>query len=233
MGIITDVVTVLHPAAEDVAEPQRLAPRLSSLQGMTVGLIDNHKRNANIYLEALGHLLQERYGVSQVVTDKRDQAKLNRRVSSGELRRVRTGLLVHSAFPPSWRQDLWLGVLGAGDGAAVDGEAADLCGEALDGASRCADLIRRLLAFARRQPLHPERTNVNALVANIIQLLGRTLGEDITGAATVNREVIHGLRDPRQPEGGLIGLGGSPVRGGRSRRASGFIDGVEANSACV
>jgi hypothetical protein len=68
MGITTDVVTVLHPAAEDVAEPQRLAPRLSSLQGMTVGLIDNHKRNANVYLEELGRLLQERYGVSQVVT---------------------------------------------------------------------------------------------------------------------------------------------------------------------
>ena len=68
MGITTDVVTVLHPAAEDVAETKRLAPRLSSLQGMTVGLIDNHKRNADIYLEALGRLLQERYGVSQVVT---------------------------------------------------------------------------------------------------------------------------------------------------------------------
>jgi hypothetical protein len=68
MGNTTDVVTVLHPAAEDVAEPQRLAPRLSSLQGRTVGLIDNHKRNANVYLEALGHLLQDRYGVLQVVT---------------------------------------------------------------------------------------------------------------------------------------------------------------------
>jgi hypothetical protein len=68
MGITTNVVTVLHPATEDVAEPQRLAPRLSSLQGMTVGLIDNHKRNADIYLEELGRLLQERYGVSQVVT---------------------------------------------------------------------------------------------------------------------------------------------------------------------
>jgi hypothetical protein len=68
MGVTTDVVTVLHPAAEDVAEPQRLAPLLSSLQGTTVGLIDNHKRNANVYLEELGYLLQERYGVSQVVT---------------------------------------------------------------------------------------------------------------------------------------------------------------------
>ncbi len=57
MAITTDVVSVCHPAAEDVAEPQRLAPRLPGLQGTTVGLIDNRKRNANVYLEALGHLL--------------------------------------------------------------------------------------------------------------------------------------------------------------------------------
>jgi hypothetical protein len=68
MDTTTDVITVLHPAAEDVAEPQRLAPRLASLQGMTVGFIDNHKRNANVYIEELGRLLQEGYGVSRVVT---------------------------------------------------------------------------------------------------------------------------------------------------------------------
>ena len=68
MGSTTDIVTVLHPAAEDVAETQRLAPRLARLQGTTVGLIDNHKRNADVYLEALGRLLQEGYGVTRVVT---------------------------------------------------------------------------------------------------------------------------------------------------------------------
>jgi hypothetical protein len=68
MAITIGTITVLHPAAEDVAETLGLAPRLSSLRGMTVGLIDNHKRNANVYLEALGRLLQDRYGVSQVVT---------------------------------------------------------------------------------------------------------------------------------------------------------------------
>jgi hypothetical protein len=68
MGLTTDVITVCHPAAEDVAETHRLAPRLSSLRDRTVGLIDNHKRNANVYLEELGRLLQEAYGVSRVVT---------------------------------------------------------------------------------------------------------------------------------------------------------------------
>jgi hypothetical protein len=60
MDITTDVIIVLHPAAEDVAESQRLAPRLASLQGMTVGFIDTHKRNANVYFEELGRLLHVR-----------------------------------------------------------------------------------------------------------------------------------------------------------------------------
>jgi hypothetical protein len=68
MGVVTHTITVLHPAAEDVAETHYLAPRLSNLQGTTVGLIDNHKRNANIYLEELGRLLQDNYGVARVVT---------------------------------------------------------------------------------------------------------------------------------------------------------------------
>ena len=62
------ITHVVHPAAEDVREPSRLAPRLATLQGTTLGLIDNHKRNANVYLEELGRLLQAHYGVARVVT---------------------------------------------------------------------------------------------------------------------------------------------------------------------
>ena len=46
----------------------------------------------------------------------------------------------------------------------ADPDATDLCDEARDGARRCADLIRLLLAFARRQPLQPRQTDVNELV---------------------------------------------------------------------
>jgi hypothetical protein len=45
-------------------------------------------------------------------------------VAAGTLRRRRSGLFVHTAFPSCWKQDLWLGVLGAGDRAAIDAEAA-------------------------------------------------------------------------------------------------------------
>ena len=61
-------ITVLHPAAEDTARKRVLAPRLLDLKGTTVGLIDNHKRNADVYLEELGRMLQEEYGVSKIVT---------------------------------------------------------------------------------------------------------------------------------------------------------------------
>ena len=46
-------------------------------------------------------------------------------------------------------------------------------------ALRGADLTRRLLAFARRQPLQPERTDINEVVGAIVRLLTRTLGENI------------------------------------------------------
>jgi len=66
--VATQTTTVLHPAAEDIAEKQSLAPRLAQLQGATVGLIDNHKRNSDVYLEELGSLLKHQYGVSRVIT---------------------------------------------------------------------------------------------------------------------------------------------------------------------
>ena len=46
-------------------------------------------------------------------------------------------------------------------------------------AARGADLTRHLLAFARRQPLQPRSTDVNALVIDAARLLRPTLGEQI------------------------------------------------------
>lgn len=66
--VARQATVVLHPAAEDVTEQHELAPRRPQLQGATVGLIDNHKKNANVYLEELGRQLQKVYGVSRLVT---------------------------------------------------------------------------------------------------------------------------------------------------------------------
>src|SRR6516162_9484727 len=60
-----------------------------------------------------------------------------------------------------------------------DPDVEELTCEALDAAFRGADLTRRLLAFARQQPLQPQCVDVNVLVSGITRLLSRTLGEDI------------------------------------------------------
>ena len=63
---VTNVTKVLHPAAEEISEKHALAPRLGQLKGMTVGLIDNHKKNSDVYLDELERLLKEEFGVAQV-----------------------------------------------------------------------------------------------------------------------------------------------------------------------
>jgi PAS domain S-box-containing protein len=50
---------------------------------------------------------------------------------------------------------------------------------ALDGAQRCADLTHRLLAFSRRQPLQSATIDVRALMPGLLELMRRTLGENI------------------------------------------------------
>jgi PAS domain S-box-containing protein len=82
----------------------------------------------------------------------------------------------------------------------------ELVAEALDAALRGADLTRRLLAFARRQPLQPERIAVNELVGNIVGLLQRTLGEQIPIQVDLAPDLWPVLVDPAQLESSLVNL---------------------------
>jgi hypothetical protein len=60
-----------------------------------------------------------------------------------------------------------------------DRELGVLIGEALEAASHGAELTKRLLALARRQPLQPVRVDINHVLAGTFRLLRRLLGEDI------------------------------------------------------
>jgi signal transduction histidine kinase/CheY-like chemotaxis protein len=88
----------------------------------------------------------------------------------------------------------------------TDAAASELCDEALDGAGRCADLIRRLLAFARRQPLRPERIDANALISEVTLLLGRTLGEGIMLNLVLDPALWPVTADHAQLEAALVNL---------------------------
>jgi PAS domain S-box-containing protein len=87
-----------------------------------------------------------------------------------------------------------------------DPEADELTQEAMTAALRGAELIRRLLAFARRQPLQPQHTEVNRLVGEITKLLERTLGEDITITLRLGDGVWQSVVDPAQLEASLANL---------------------------
>jgi PAS domain S-box-containing protein len=88
----------------------------------------------------------------------------------------------------------------------LSAEDRELVDEAANAAMMGADLIRRLLAFARRQPLQPERVAVNRLVGDIAELLGRTLGENIPISLNLDDEVWDVLVDPAQLEASLVNL---------------------------
>lgn len=59
----TRFVTIVHPGAEDVLPNLALAPRLSTLVGARIALIDNAKHMAGVFLGELGRELRERHGV--------------------------------------------------------------------------------------------------------------------------------------------------------------------------
>lgn len=59
-------VTIVNPAAEDVTERFALAPRVASLRGARVALIDNSKHNADLFLETLAARLVRDHGVATI-----------------------------------------------------------------------------------------------------------------------------------------------------------------------
>jgi signal transduction histidine kinase len=85
-------------------------------------------------------------------------------------------------------------------------DADELATDALGAALRGADLTRRLLAFARRQPLQPERVNVSELIEGLAKLLTRLLGEHIKVELDLAAETWPVVVDPAQLEASLTNL---------------------------
>jgi len=76
----------------------------------------------------------------------------------------------------------------------------------LDAAERGGQLTQRLLAFARRQPLEPERTDVNTRISGMRPLLERTLGDAVRVEFNLASEAWPVLIDPAQLETALLNL---------------------------
>jgi PAS domain S-box-containing protein len=104
-------------------------------------------------------------------------------------------------------------------------EAKQLVQEASEAALSGAELTRRLLAFARQQPLRPQQIETNELVANIVGLLRRTLGENIEITLDLADGLWPVVADPAQLEAAITNLATNArdamPRGGRLVIATG------------
>jgi PAS domain S-box-containing protein len=85
-------------------------------------------------------------------------------------------------------------------------QAAEMADEALAAASHGAELVRRLLAFARKQHLEPTAVDLNERLPATIALLRRTLGENIDVRAFPAPDLWSALVDPTQVDDALVNL---------------------------
>jgi two-component system, NtrC family, sensor kinase len=74
------------------------------------------------------------------------------------------------------------------------------------GAERAADLTKRLLAFSRIQALDPKTVDLNRLVSNLSDLLGRTLGETISIETVRAAGLWQVEADPTELESAILNL---------------------------
>ncbi|MBV9758806.1 MAG: PAS domain-containing protein, partial [Alphaproteobacteria bacterium] len=77
--------------------------------------------------------------------------------------------------------------------------------EAHHAAGSAADLVRQLLAFARRQPLAPKVVDVGVLTAGVAGMLRRTLGATIAVEVQFN-DTPRAVVDPNQLETAILNL---------------------------
>jgi PAS domain S-box-containing protein len=85
-------------------------------------------------------------------------------------------------------------------------KAQSLLSTALDAAESGAALIRRLLAFSRRQMLLPKATNLSELVSGMMVLMQRSLGEAIAVETAIPADLWPALIDAGQLEAAILNL---------------------------
>jgi signal transduction histidine kinase/ActR/RegA family two-component response regulator len=77
---------------------------------------------------------------------------------------------------------------------------------AMEGATRAAALTRRLLAFARSEPLLPEGVAPGVLIDGMLDLIDRSIGERITVHTDFASEPWHVWADSSQLENAILNL---------------------------
>jgi signal transduction histidine kinase/CheY-like chemotaxis protein len=85
-------------------------------------------------------------------------------------------------------------------------EAARHLDNAMEGANRAAALTRRLLAFARSEPLLPRAIDPDVLIKGMAELIDRSIGDQITVSVENNAAGWHIFVDQHQMENAILNL---------------------------
>jgi nitrogen-specific signal transduction histidine kinase/CheY-like chemotaxis protein len=88
----------------------------------------------------------------------------------------------------------------------ADSPVATHCRVALDAALKGAELVKRLLSFSRRQMLFPKTTNLADVIASLLPLVERTLGEHIRITTQCAAGLWPALADTGQLESAILNL---------------------------
>jgi PAS domain S-box-containing protein len=92
------------------------------------------------------------------------------------------------------------------EGAHLEPDQGDMAKEILNTAVYGADLTRRLLSFARLQPLQPQPIDLNEVVSSLAPMLSRTLGETIRITTRLASPCWLALADRSQVSDALLNL---------------------------
>jgi PAS domain S-box-containing protein len=85
-------------------------------------------------------------------------------------------------------------------------EPAEMADDVIGAAGRGAELVRRLLAFARMQHLEPEAVDLNARLPDLITLLERSLGERVHFRVKRAKHLWPAIVDPTQVDDAIVNL---------------------------
>jgi signal transduction histidine kinase len=88
----------------------------------------------------------------------------------------------------------------------IDAKQQKLVGSAIIACERAAALTRRLLSFARREPIDPRPVDVNEAIASVSELPWRALGDQVATEIRIFGELWPVFIDPNQLETALLNL---------------------------
>lgn len=69
-------IEVLDPRGEVDTSGQSITSRLETVEGATIGLLDNSKTNARILLDEIGAILKDEYGVEEIIHKRKDKSPI-------------------------------------------------------------------------------------------------------------------------------------------------------------